>query len=68
MFGKTVGKYITRTKVVNAKGELPSVISIFLRTILRLIPLDLMSYLFNSVGWHDKFSSTYLVSNKEEVE
>ena len=66
VLGKTIGKYITRTKVVNVKGELPSVISIFLRTILRLIPLDPISYLFNSVGWHDKFSSTYLVSNNSE--
>jgi uncharacterized RDD family membrane protein YckC len=65
MFGRTVGKYITSTKVVNSKGNIPSVISIFLRTIIRLIPLDSITYLFDSVVWHDKYSLTYLVSNKE---
>jgi uncharacterized RDD family membrane protein YckC len=65
MLGRTVGKYITGTKLVNAKGDIPSVLSIFLRTIIRLIPLDSITYLFDSVVWHDKYSSTYLVSNKE---
>jgi uncharacterized RDD family membrane protein YckC len=60
--GQTLGKYITKTKVVYKDGSKPSFLNLFMRSILRLIPIDALSYLFGSEqGFHDKLSSTRLV-------
>lgn len=59
--GQTVGKMITKTKVVNKENnEKPSFIRIFIRTISRIIPIDFLSYLFVSNGIHDILSKTEL--------
>ena len=59
---QTVGKRVTRTKVVDKHGERPSVFRIFLRSIWLLFPLDAYSYLFGSdYGMHDMLSATRLV-------
>lgn len=61
LFQKTVGKFITRTYVVNLKGEKPSVKNILIRTFCRLIPCEAISFLFMENGIHDKFSKTRVV-------
>ncbi|WP_299336792.1 RDD family protein [uncultured Psychroserpens sp.] len=58
---QTLGKLITKTKVVNKDGSKPHVISILIRSISRLFPLDWLSYMFgNDIGMHDLFSNTIL--------
>ena len=60
--GRTVGKLITKTKVVDSNGNIPSFKAILIRTLCRFIPFDAFSYLGNdSSGWHDKFSKTMVV-------
>ena len=60
--GRTLGKILTRTKVVDLNGHPPGPEKIFFRTILRLNPLDWYSYAFGSaVGSHDLLSRTRVV-------
>jgi len=60
--GKTIGKYITNTKVVNKQGERPSVDQILIRSFCRFIPFNAFSFLGNIPrGWHDEISNTYVV-------
>jgi uncharacterized RDD family membrane protein YckC len=61
-FGKTLGKLITRTKVVTDKGEEPSYTDILARTFCRIIPFDAFSYLgSDATGWHDTISKTRVI-------
>jgi len=60
--GRTIGKYITGTKVVMRDGTRPDSVTIFIRTICRLIPLEALSFLGrHGIGWHDMFSKTLVV-------
>ena len=62
LLGRTIGKMITKTKVVDKHSkEDPS----FIQILLRLIPLDYISYLFSSNGIHDYLSSTQLIKQDE---
>lgn len=58
---KTIGKYLTKTKIIRNDGKQPSLIHIDVRTIIRIVPLDIFSYLFSSNGWHDRFSKTIVI-------
>tara|TARA_R110002012_G_scaffold321930_1_gene552440 strand:- start:23529 stop:23885 length:357 start_codon:yes stop_codon:yes gene_type:complete len=61
MSGQTLGKLVTKTKVVGKNGEKPPLTKIFFRSFLRLIPFDALSYLFGSEqGIHDTYSRTQL--------
>ena len=63
-FGKTIGKMITKTKVVNEDGTKPSVGTLLKRSFSRLIPFDAFSYLkSNPSGWHDTISKTMVVDD-----
>ncbi|HTF81903.1 MAG TPA: RDD family protein [Cytophagales bacterium] len=62
-FGKTLGKFISKTHVVNENGYRPGVMRILGRNLARLIPFDSFSYLFRQRGWHDKASNTYVVKD-----
>ena len=60
--GRTIGKFITRTKVVDENGEKPDFNTILIRSLCRLIPFEQFSFLgSDSYGWHDKFSKTRVV-------
>ncbi len=61
MFGQTIGKYFTHTKVVDLNGRPPSFWNVLIRTLLRMVPFDFISYLVYSQGIHDKFSKTKLI-------
>ncbi len=63
--GRTVGKLVTGTKVLNEKDEPPSFLNILGRTICRLIPFEAFSFLGSGYGWHDSISSTKVVVIKE---
>jgi len=65
--GKTPGKYLTKTIVIDYYGELPRARRVFIRTSARLIPFDLISYLFALIGMHDLLSKTMVVKRKKTV-
>lgn len=63
---RTPGKYVTNTMVVKFDGTQPSDMSILLRTLCRLIPLEFLSFLGRPpVGLHDSFSKTRVVDIAE---
>ena len=62
MYGKTLGKFITKTKVVDYQKQKPTTNQIFIRSISRLIPFEPFSFFGKRpVGWHDSFSRTYVI-------
>jgi len=64
LFGKTVGKLLTGTHVVKVNGDKLDFKTSFIRSISRLIPLDALSFLDKSMGWHDALSKTYVVNDE----
>lgn len=61
-FGKTLGKVITKTRVVSYENKRPTFAQIVLRTVIRLIGIDPFSFLFGAQkGWHDLGSNTLVV-------
>jgi uncharacterized RDD family membrane protein YckC len=65
VFGRTVGKLVTGTKVVDHQGKLPDTGTIFMRSLARLVPFDALSFLgSDSRGWHDAWTNTYVVKVK----
>ena len=65
LFGRTPSKFITQTKVVSIEGGKPSFHKILLRSCCRFIPLNVFSFLFAKLGWHDKISQTRVVMLKK---
>ncbi len=64
VFGKTPGKFFTRTKVIeiNTKKK-PTVGKTIIRTISRFIPFEIFSFLSSRPrGWHDRISKTMVVN------
>ncbi|RZJ66580.1 MAG: RDD family protein [Flavobacterium sp.] len=58
--GRTLGKFITGTMVINEDGEKPTTRDALIRTLCRLIPFEAFSF-FGERGWHDSISKTYVV-------
>jgi uncharacterized RDD family membrane protein YckC len=65
-FQKTIGKFITKTKVVKLNGEKPESSDIISRTFCRLIPFDRISFLFMKNGIHDFLSKTKVIKDTTE--
>lgn len=60
--GRSIGKFITKTKVVTHEGLRPTFSDILIRTLSRLIPFEQFSFLGEEgKGWHDSISKTYVV-------
>ncbi|WP_299676939.1 RDD family protein [uncultured Tenacibaculum sp.] len=60
--GRSLAKYITKTKVVDKNGNKPSLNTILLRSLCRFIPFEPFSFLGSeSKGWHDSISETKVV-------
>ncbi len=65
--GKTIGKLITRTRVVNADGSFISTQTAFVRGLCRLVPFEQLSALgIPSIPWHDRWSGT-IVTNDDSL-
>jgi uncharacterized RDD family membrane protein YckC len=65
-YGRTLGKRVTNTVVLNPDNSRPGKLKILIRTLLRLNPFDGISYLFGiEQGTHDYLSGTRL--KKREV-
>ena len=61
LFQRTLGKLVTKTKVINKQGEQPSFNQILGRSLSRSIPFEYLSYLFTPVGIHDYLSGTRVI-------
>jgi uncharacterized RDD family membrane protein YckC len=61
-FGRTVGKLVTGTKVVNKEGQKASFKQILGRTFARIIPFEAFTFLGSQGrGLHDEMPKTYVV-------
>ena len=60
-FGKTLAKLVTKTYVTTEFNEKPGFTAILIRTLCRYIPFEYLSFLWSPIGWHDRFSKTYVV-------
>ena len=62
LFGRTVGKLVTGTKVVTDTGEAPRFMQLVGRTLARMVPFEPFSFLSDPpIGWHDGWSNTRVV-------
>lgn len=68
LFKITIGKIITDTTVVNEEGANASLSQILARTFSRFIPFEPLSFLFDSRGWHDSISNTYVIKERYDWE
>ncbi|MBA2116529.1 RDD family protein [Bremerella alba] len=60
--GRTLGKLITGTRVVNAEGGEATMGQVVGRSFARFIPFEVFSFLGQTGrGWHDSLSKTYVV-------
>ncbi len=64
LFGRTLGKLITGSVVVTSSVERPTWKAILYRSLSRLVPFEAFSF-FGDIGWHDKWSNTYVVKKKD---
>ncbi|AUP79256.1 RDD family protein [Flavivirga eckloniae] len=64
LFGRTPGKYQTRTKVVNRIGEKPTLIRLAKRNLSRFISI-LSGISDDERALHDSFSNTFVVKDNE---
>ncbi len=63
--GKSLGKLITGTRVVNGDGSRISFKTALLRSLSRIVPFEPFSALGSpSYPWHDKWTHTYVVDEK----
>lgn len=65
--GRSLGKLITGTMVVNEKGGLPTSNDFLKRNFSRIVPFDALSF-FGTNGWHDSWSDTRVVKRKAYLE
>lgn len=64
IFGKTLGKLFTGTRVVDSLGNKPDIVKLIIRNASRLIPLEAFSFLgSNKRGWHDTISDTFVIKD-----
>ncbi len=60
--GRTLGKMLTGSKVINEDGKKPSFREISIRTLCRFIPLEFIPIFFSARQClHDSLSKTYVV-------
>ncbi len=62
--GRTLAKYITKTKVVDKHGHKPNLKTIVLRSLCRYIPFEALTFLGASrQGLHDRLSKTRVIES-----
>ncbi len=62
LWQRTLAKRITGTKVVTLDGTKPTYKVIAIRTLVRLVPFEWLSFFSKTPGgWHDKWSGTMVV-------
>lgn len=64
LMGRTLGKLLTGTRTVTVSGGRPSFEQILLRSLVRIVPLEALSFLRpDATGFHDRWSGTRVVRN-----
>jgi uncharacterized RDD family membrane protein YckC len=59
---RTIGKFITKTKVVDVNGNKPNATAFFYRSLMRFIPFEPFSFLgAEARGWHDTATATFVI-------
>ena len=61
--GKTLGKFLTRTRAVTIFNKRLSLKEVCIRSISRLVPFEPFSFL-GDYGWHDKWSDSMVIKAK----
>jgi uncharacterized RDD family membrane protein YckC len=64
LLGKTPGKYLTKTTVVDRHGNKPSAGRLLIRSLMRIIFYDWFTYIFGVTGLHDTVSRTLVVKDE----
>ena len=60
--GKTIGKYVTNTRVVSEDGAPLTTGNVLIRSLCRYIPFEQFSFLGSrTIGWHDSISKTRVI-------
>lgn len=62
--GKTIGKMVTKTKVITTDGTPMTYGKAALRTVCRIVPFEFISVFLDTSMWHDKWSNTRVVKDK----
>ena len=65
--GKTIGKYITKTRAIKDNGELLTLKEAFMRSLIRLIPIEIFVCIITDYGygWHDRWTNTIVIPDSE---
>lgn len=66
LYGWTLGKLVTRTRVVDEKGHPVTFGRVLGRTLLRFVPFEGFTF-FGKVGLHDKASGTRVVRSQNTL-
>ena len=63
--GRSLGKLVTGTKVVDANGNPPGFARALLRSLCRFIPFEPFSFLGSDTrGWHDSMTRTWVIKSR----
>lgn len=65
MFGRTLGKLVTGTKVITVEGTKPRFLQVVGRSLARIVPFEPFSFLGDG-GWHDRWSDTRVVDLRDK--
>lgn len=61
--GKTLGKLVTKTKVLTENGLPISYGQAFMRTLCRMVPFEFISAFTGNKMWHDQWTKTIVVKD-----
>lgn len=61
--GKTLGKLVSKTKVVTEDGTPMTYNKAFVRSLSRLVPFEPLSVFFGLKMWHDQWTNTMVVKD-----
>ena len=62
--GKTLGKLLTKTKVVREDGEPMTYGKACMRALCRFVPFEIFSAFFGVKMWHDSWTNTMVVKDR----
>lgn len=61
--GKSLGKLITKTRVLSIEGERITYGKAFVRTLIRFLPFEFISGFSGTTMWHDQWTYTMLIKD-----
>ncbi len=66
MWQRTIGKLITGTRVISLTSHKPNLKQIFIRSWIRTISLEVLSFIWARTGHHDLLSDTRVVRIRKD--